>query len=400
MTPRERFLTAMRNQTPDRVPVVPDISNYIPCKLTGRPFWEIYWGDEYPLWRAYLQAADHYGIEHWISSCTGVPFVWPDTPCDWTVERNLDTVRDAMITETRVDTPDGPLTSREVCFRADPPSPVEKFIKDLHRDWPRYKHMMSAPTGINMNAWNEIKAECEKRDQAFGVGIGYPGFQSWMGVCEGGLELLSYAISDSPEILEEWHEIELENGTRQMELIITEKPDYILFGGSGTVTLASPKLANRYAIPALKRWSSMAREAGIATLLHSCGKSRALVDMLAEQTDVGCINPLEIAPMGDVDLAEVKRARGHQIALMGNLHTTDIMLYGTPDMVRLAALEAMRDAGVGGGFVLSTGDQCPRDTPEVNLRTMVETAHRYGVYAHNGTLPLVVEALERTEWLI
>ena len=42
MTPRERMLTAMRNGTPDLVPVATDMSNMIPSRLTGKPFWSIY----------------------------------------------------------------------------------------------------------------------------------------------------------------------------------------------------------------------------------------------------------------------------------------------------------------------------------------------------------------------
>lgn len=115
-------------------------------------------------------------------------------------------------------------------------------------------------------------------------------------------------------------------------------------------------------------------------MLHSCGKSRALVDMLVEETDVNCINPLEVPPMGDVDLAEVKRAHGRQIALMGNLHTTEVMLRGSPDLVRARAREAIRVAGPGGGFILSTGDQCGRDTPDANLFAFVEAAREFGRY--------------------
>jgi uroporphyrinogen-III decarboxylase len=159
------------------------------------------------------------------------------------------------------------------------------------------------------------------------------------------VETLTYALIDTPAILDEWCELQMVTGTRAMELILAERPDYVLFGGSGTITLASPELVRRYALPALKKWSRMCRAAGVATVLHSCGKSRALVDLLAEEADVNCINPLEVAPMGDVDLAEVKRARGRQISLMGNLHTTDVMLRGTPDDVRRAARQALRDAG-------------------------------------------------------
>ncbi|MFW6262206.1 MAG: hypothetical protein ACOC6J_11560 [Spirochaetota bacterium] len=52
MTSRERFLAAMRNEVPDRVPVTPDVSNYITVKCTGLPFWEVYFEGRIPLWRA------------------------------------------------------------------------------------------------------------------------------------------------------------------------------------------------------------------------------------------------------------------------------------------------------------------------------------------------------------
>jgi uroporphyrinogen decarboxylase len=92
-------------------------------------------------------------------------------------------------------------------------------------------------------------------------------------------------------------------------------------------------------------------------MLHSCGKERKRVQWCAEETDLNCINPLEVAPMGDCDLAEVKRAFGSRIALMSNLHTTQVMLMGTPADVERAAREAIDAAGAGGGFILLTGDQ-------------------------------------------
>ncbi len=84
--------------------------------------------------------------------------------------------------------------------------------------------------------------------------------------------------------------------------------------------------------------------------------------------------------MGDCDLAEVKAKFGHKLALMGNLHTTDVMLRGTPEKVAEAAREAIDAAAAGGGFILSTGDQCGRDTPFENIHTMVRTAREYGGY--------------------
>jgi Uroporphyrinogen-III decarboxylase len=91
--------------------------------------------------------------------------------------------------------------------------------------------------------------------------------------------------------------------------------------------------------------------------------------------------------MGDCVLADLKKKHGSKITLKGNLHTTDVMLRGTPDDVIRAACEAMRDGAEGGRFMLSTGDQCGRDTPDENLRALLFAAEEYGVYDSEGRLP-------------
>lgn len=65
---------------------------------------------------------------------------------------------------------------------------------------------------------------------------------------------------------------------------------------------------------------------------------------------------------------------------MGNLHTTETMLFGTPEEVLSASRKAIQDAGANGGFILSTGDQCGRETPDENIFAMVEAVEKYGRY--------------------
>jgi uroporphyrinogen decarboxylase len=153
--------------------------------------------------------------------------------------------------------------------------------------------------------------------------------------------------------------------------------------------MQSPRIARELCLPTIQKLTAMAKHAGIPTMLHSCGKERILVKWCAEETDLNCINPLEIAPMGDCDLAEVKRSHGHQLALMGNLHTTQVMLMGTPHDVRQASLEAILAAGENGGFILSTGDQCGRDTPDENIRAMLDVSKEFGHY------PLDIERIQK-----
>ncbi|HTY60468.1 MAG TPA: uroporphyrinogen decarboxylase family protein, partial [Bacteroidota bacterium] len=64
----------------------------------------------------------------------------------------------------------------------------------------------------------------------------------------------------------------------------------------------------------------------------------------------------------------------------GNINTFDFMINATPDQVRDKCKRVIDEAGADGGFVLSTGDQCGRDTPHGNLFAMVEVASTYGKY--------------------
>ena len=136
----------------------------------------------------------------------------------------------------------------------------------------------------------------------------------------------------------------------------------------------------KVAFPAVKRIIRRAHDDGIPTHVHSCGPQAELVRIFATETDLTVIDPLERPPMGDCDLAELKRLYGDRIVLKGNLHTTDPMLRGSADDVVAASMSAFAAAAEGGRFILSTGDQCGRDTPDENLHAMVDTARTYGRY--------------------
>lgn len=78
MNSKQRMLIALRNQQPDMVPVAPDISNMIPCRLTGKPFWDIYLYKNPPLWKAYIDAVRYFGFDGWLDNIEGI-FEEPET---------------------------------------------------------------------------------------------------------------------------------------------------------------------------------------------------------------------------------------------------------------------------------------------------------------------------------
>ena len=378
LSSRERLKIAIAGGKPDRVPSVPDFSIMIPCKLTGRPFWDVLLYDKPNLFEAYCNAVEYYAIDGWHQVWSGVDFKRKNPPgCSRTI---VSQTAERIVQRIKYDTPYGELFETMTYLRDDPPTKTEKMIKDIEKDFPKVKHLYSNEiTGVDDSNVAEFRKMTGEHG-VFTLCVGYPGMHYWQDYFEGNLQNAVYAYYDYPEIFDEWAEIADRDIIRQAELYLDIKPDLLLLGGSGTITLSNPELVRKYSLPTIKKVCRMAKQAGVLTMLHSCGKSMALIDMLVNETELNCINPLEEPPMGDVNLAEVKKTYGSRIALMGNLHTIKVMLQGTVEDVERAAKKAIDDAGEGGGFLLSTGDQCGRDTPPENIHKLVEAARTYGRY--------------------
>ena len=191
-----------------------------------------------------------------------------------------------------------------------------------------------------------------------------------------------YNYFDHPELHARWAAERIERTELRFARItaMPVKPDFICVGGSGTLVFQTVEMFRKLALPSVKRAIELAAAAGLPTHIHSCGPETALVKIMAEETGLTVIDPLEKPPMGDCILADLKRRFGDRITLKGNLHTTETMLRGSADDVIAASKQAMDDAAAGGRFILSTGDQCGRDTPDANLHAMVHTARTYGRY--------------------
>lgn len=378
LSSRERMLVAIRCGQPDMVPVSPDISNMVPCRLTGKPFWEIFLNQNPPLWKASLDALEYYDFDGYFNSCE-IELQTDDSCEDVVVSKNLQNGR--LIEKHLIRTPAGDMDYQWVYFKADSPSMTVKPIKDLKKDFPKARYLFPNIEGYSRELLTLQERNLGQRGVT-SIYVSTPGFGNWVAkYFDGGVEKLIYDFYDQPDLLEEFRIMNDKYATRHMEMVLDAKPDCIEVGVAGGISLSSPELFRTFSLPTIKKHTRMAKEAGIPSVMHCCGKERAAVEMCAMETDLDCINPLEIPPQGDCDLAEIKNKFGHKIALMGNLHTTDVMLFGTPIDVEKAARQAIDDAGNGGGFILSTGDQCGRDTPDENILAMIKVARSYGVYS-------------------
>ncbi|MBN1460997.1 MAG: hypothetical protein JXA57_15810, partial [Armatimonadetes bacterium] len=380
-TGRERLLAVLDGRIPDCVPVCPDMSNMIPCRLTGKPFWDIYLYHDPPIWDAHIACAKHFDIDGFMDGLfndynrlefgdeanegpeweTFIVFRSPDriVTQDSYREGNRRVWRETV----------------DVYYVADPPTdavPPEKVgLPPIPERWEPLegvKPVDRGPTGF-----------ARARDLMGDHGLL-------------GLSVISSAVLrnpqdvyryyDDPDLHEEWAAQRVESAERYFTKLMENgvRPDFISVGGSGSLVFQTVEIFRQLAFPAVKRAIELASEAGIPTHVHSCGPEKELVKIFAEETELNVIDPLEPPPMGDCDLAQLKRSFGDSIVLKGNLPTTEVMLRGSVATVTEASEKAIEAAAEGGGFILSTGDQCGRDTPDENIRAMVHTARTYGRY--------------------
>ncbi len=379
MTSRERLLALLRGDIPDCVPVMPDTSNMIPARLTGRPFWDLYLYNDPPIWEAYIDCARHFDVDSLMDGYA--PLVFPeeqpaqDGP-QW--ERFIvQRTPERIVTQASCRENGRRVWAKHVdIYRvADPP---------VHGVSPRVARLPEEPAswepleGVKPVDYGPENLRRLKR---------LMGDQGLVGVfvissCVLGNEQMVYDYYNNPAKYEQIAERRIEYGEQRFRRIMAmeDGPDFVAVGGSGTLIWQTVEIFRKIALPALKHVISLAHAAGMPTHLHSCGPEKELVKIMAEETELTVIDPLEVPPMGDCDLARLKRLYGGKIILKGNLHTTDVMLRGSVEDVIAASRQAIDDAGRGGRFILSTGDQCGRDTPDENLRAMVETARTYGRY--------------------
>ena len=374
ITSRQRLLAVLHGQVPDCVPVCPDISNMVPARRTGKPFWDIYVHKDPPLWKAHIDALKHFDLDggfelYDLGDLFGDAEPWETK----IVHRRADGsfVTQDVHLETgewsryvKVHTADNPPATNVL--------PAKLGLPPVPTEWEEIRGVKEWPTGLAL--WRLIRQELGEQ--------GVLGMPSGASTCISRNDQEVYEYYDDRTKFYQRRDEMMERAEQRLALIarMDPKPDFLLCGGSGTLIFQSPAIFRELGLPVLKRVTELARDLSIPTHVHSCGPEKELVKMAALETELTVIDPLEVPPMGDCDLAELKRLYGDRIVLKGNLHTTQVMLHGSPEDVAAASREAIDQAGAGGGFILSTGDQCGRDTPDENIQAMVEVARTYGRY--------------------
>ena len=376
MTPKERILCAMRGGTPDRVPVQLGIMTIAP-RMAKDPGWEVYYHGKHNLHEMMVQMVDEFGFDGYLYSGVGGK-ADPRDQRKWSREV-IRKDADLIVVRDSCETPEGTLWQEVSYPPLDPPTPTRGWIKTVE-DFKLYlKYFHFESYDFDPEPLQRHKALLGDKG-AVAASVAMPGLHTMIGMFDAKLEGATYFVMDHPDLMEEFVARQERYILARLAASLEAKPDYIEFGNSSMLTLSTEEWVRKYTLPTLKKATHMCRQAEIPSELHACGKARLLVEMAANETDLSSINPLQPPPMGDCDLAEIKRTFGKRLCLKGNVGVTEPMLTGTPDDVEKDVIRCLEAAKEGGGYILFTEEGLGRETPFENIRRYIQVGKELGKY--------------------
>ena len=139
-----------------------------------------------------------------------------------------------------------------------------------------------------------------------------------------------------------------------------------------TNTFFSPKVFHDLVLP---RYQKMAEKISLPWVIHSDGNILPFLDDLLSLGIAG-LHPNE---KGAMDIRTMKREYGDRICLLGNVDL-NLLGDGPPDRVEQEVRGLIRDVAPGGGYIVTCGNSLAAYLIPENVVTMARSVQKYGAY--------------------
>jgi len=386
----ERYVTAMQNEKPDRVPIRPFAAEFA-AKYAGFTNQEV----THDIDKAFAAVRKCAADFDWDATVGNMVYVWTGL---------VDSVGLNYYSIPGIDRP-----VDDAFQYVEPPDEETAFMKA-----DEYDEFIADPTGFLANVWmprvNDFVV-------APGEGSTHRNNLSWL---KGGLAMLHYFNKFGAQI----GALRAESGTvhaiagalkapfdiladklrgfRQLCADIHRRPEKVLaacealrphmmfnaVAGSdpekkvpisiwlhrGCTPFLSPKQFETFFWPTCKQIIEDLFADGRQVLWYAEGDWNPNLKWIAELPAKSIIYHVDRA-----DIFEVHEAVGHKFCLSGGV-PNDLLTYGTPDEVRAHCKKVIEGVGKDGGYIMDAGAIMQDDSTIENVRAMTEAARDYGEY--------------------
>ncbi len=325
MNSRERVLTALRREQPDRVPWIEGgVDPPMERKLVGK--------DDY----LQVEVADALGLDNLIAQ-----FV-PPLMVEYEEHDGINYVREPLI-RTRAD-----------LDRLDLSSPES--------------------LGLFRDAEELVRRNAGKRAVAAKMRLGVSPTLLSMG-----LDNFSYALADDPGLIDKVMRRYADWTIDILERLPEVGTDYIwtfddMAYRSGP--MFSPKVLREVFMPHMRRVADAIHATGLPWIFHSDGDLKPFLEDLLSLGMQG-MHPFEPGPM---DIEAMKTQIGDRVALAGNIDLHYTLTMGTPEEVDAEVKRRIEVVGKGGGYLISSANSLTSYCKVENVYAMRDAIRKYGAY--------------------
>ena len=360
MNGRDRFLTALANEKPDR----------LPCQVHN---WMGYYLNRYLGGADVFTAYEMFDMDPVIYVGPIYHFDESDLANGRHEHQNLG--QDADGITHMVDTwttPGGVLTQKSASneFTAW----VTKRIIETKQDFEIWSKYMPVPIGCDWSPVIEAKKRIGNRGIVRSVLYDFGQCSPWQSFCilfE--TESAIMAAMDDPQWVHHVLSDLLDKKLRAIERMGKSELDLVeVGGGAGSNTVISPKMFREFCLPYDQKQIRATQEGGPKVVYHLCGGLMKMLDLVVETGANGLetMTPPEMG--GDCNLSEATKKVGDKLFFIGGFDQNRGFEKGTPETARQLVREC-HEACPDGGYICSPSDHFFFGDPE-NVRAFSEEA--------------------------
>lgn len=382
MTSRERVLTAIHHEQPDRVPLVIGVSNATGIKMKPyrgiKNLAEIDAPDNFLYEWPELGTAeiDEETMRRLHSDVRGVLDLEPET----VRKRNRERAPHSNCIDSwgggQVEVRPGDW------YPGVHPLSEARTVKDLdaYQGWPD----MSDPTRIS-HVRRTAKQLAKENEFAI-MATPWLLFPFERAHAMQGLETFLLNMAMNPDFARALLERIAAYCKQLMEIFLEElgdNVDIIKIGddlGTEKSLLISPKMYREILKPIHADFISTIKERTKAKIFfHTDGDVAPLIEDFIE-IGVDILNPIQTSAGSMSDLPSLKKRFGSNIVFCGGIDTRRILPFGTVDEVRQEVRRVMQILGPGGGCMIAAVHTVMDDVPPENVLAMVDAVEEFGRY--------------------
>ncbi len=386
----ERYVTAMQNKKPDRIPIRPFVAEFA-GKYAGFTMQEVTHDSDKALEAVRICARDF----EWDAVVGNMVFVWTGM---------ADAIGLKYYTMPGID------VSPDDAFQyMEPQDEEDAFMKA-----DEYDHLIADPTDFLATIWlPRVSKDLNK----VGETASHRSNMAWL---KGGLAMMSYftklgnqgallktecgTVSAIAGALKAPCDILADKlrGYRQLSADMYRRPEKVIaacealmphmkynaLAGAdpdknvpitvwlhrGGGPFMSDQAYERFYWPTLKQIIEEIWAEGHQVLFYAEGDWDRNLKYTAQLPDRSIIHHVDRG-----DIFEVHKQVGHKFCLSGGI-PNDLLTYGTPDQVREACKRVIDAVGKDGGYIMDAGAIIQQDASTENIKAMTEFTLEYGVY--------------------